>query len=371
MKIKTSLFYSLAAATLLSGVANAQNATDPVGFHTLNVYGSTVDGPRFSLISPGLVNPIEYASAATAIDDTTVTVDGTPFAETDYGMVAAVPGDPPVGEAAYIAYYVELTAGPEAGAWANIMSNTDNVLTVDRDLSAGAGPDTKIAIRKHVSIADLFGASNEAGLDADELGNGVAEADEVSLFANGASKVFFYLNLAGAEGWYDPAFVKNGNTAIEPQQAVYVQRKVAGDVSFTRSGHVKVGPTKLNVNTAFNALANPRAVGEDDESMPVFTLGNSGLADVVDSSGDDPAETGGPAEADEVTLLNPPGHPDGPFSVYFYVSIAGFEGWYDPSLATPRDDTVIENGTGFLLNRKASLTGTPFVWTVPAETIAP
>ena len=43
MKIKTSLFYSLAAATLLSGVANAQTATDPVGFHTLKVFGADIN----------------------------------------------------------------------------------------------------------------------------------------------------------------------------------------------------------------------------------------------------------------------------------------------------------------------------------------
>ena len=40
------------------------------------------------------------------------------------------------------------------------------------------------------------------------------------------------------------------------------------------------------------------------------------------------------------------------------------------NFAAIKDDVVLENGKGFLLNRKAELTGTPFVWTVPAETIA-
>lgn len=347
MKIKTSLFYSLAAATLLSGVANAQTATDPVGFHTLKVFGASGNGPRFSLISPGLVNPIEYASATTSITADTVTVDGTPFAGLDYGKQTASPQD-------VFAYYVEVTSGPEAGAWSNIVSNDDSTLTTEKDLSA-AGAE-KIAIRKHVTIADLFGAANEAGLDP---GDQPSIADEISLFANGLADVIFYDDTAGFEGYIDAAFNERGNTPIEPQQAVYVQRKVAGDLSFTRAGHVKVGPTKLQVNTGFNALANPRAVGIDDDSNPVFTLGNSGLSANVD-----PGDAA--AIADEVIIPED----NGTFSVYFYDDTAGFEGWINASF-DPKDDVVIDNGKGFLLNRKAELTGTPFIWTVPAETIAP
>ena len=360
MKIRTSLFYSLAAFALMGGAANAQSSsTDPVGFHTLNVRGG-----GFSLLSPGLVNPIEYASASTAIDATTITVDGTPFAGIDYGEVAPVAGDPGTAEAGYIPYYVEITDGTEAGAWANITSNTDNVLTVDRDLSAAGA--AKIAIRRHVSINDLFGANNEAGLDGDDTGN-IAGADEVSLFANGASRVFFFVDLEGLEGWYDAGLVRNGNTAIEPQQAVYVNRKIAGDLSFTRAGHVKVGPTKLGVNTGFNALANPRAVGTDDLDAPVFTLGNSNLWDPSDAANSvDPSEDGNASNGDEITIFED----DGTFSVYFYVNLEGFEGWYDASLAELKNDVVLENGKGILLNRKAGLTGTPFVWTVPEETIA-
>ena len=86
MKIKTSLFYSFAAATLLSGVANAQNnsATDPVGFHEIKVYGNGGSGDRFSLIAPGLVNPIEFAGAAATITATTITFDNDPFVDTSF-----------------------------------------------------------------------------------------------------------------------------------------------------------------------------------------------------------------------------------------------------------------------------------------------
>jgi len=43
--------------------SNAQNsATDPVGFHTLKVSGAAEDGSRYSLLSPGLVNPAESAN---------------------------------------------------------------------------------------------------------------------------------------------------------------------------------------------------------------------------------------------------------------------------------------------------------------------
>lgn len=365
MKIKTSIFYSLAAVSLLGGVANAQNsATDPVGFHTITVYGAT-GGPRFSLIAPGLVNPIEYASGTTSINATTVTVEGTPFAGFDYGLVLAGVDGQGSPIPAHLAYYVEVTSGAEAGAWANITANTDNTLTVDKDLSAGGAE--KIAIRKHVTVADLFGAGNEAGLDP---GDSPAVADEISLFANGVSQVFFYDDTPTFEGYYDAAFNRRDLTPIEPQQAVYVQRKVAGDVNFTRAGHVKVGPTKLQVNTGFNAMANPRAVGVDDNTNPVFTLGASNLFDPGDTANSvDPGDA--PNIADEVLIPQP----NGSFGVYFFDTTPNPDnggqpfGWIDAAFAD-RNNVVIENGTGFLLNRKPNLTGTPFIWTVPAEPIA-
>ena len=362
MKIKTSI-YSHAALALLGGVANAQNnsATDPVGFHTLTAYGNGGSGERFSLLAPGLVNPIEYASAATAITVDTITVDGTPFAGLDFGSLPNSDGG--------ASYYVEITGDSndpdpddadyfETGAWANIVSNTDGSLTLDRDLS-DAGQTSKIAIRKHVTLEDLFGAANEAGLDD---GGSLAAADEITLFSSLApAKVYFYFNNGAQEGWATAAGQPAANAPIEPQQGVYVKRKVAGDAVFTRAGHVKVGATKLSVNAGFNALANPRAVGEDDADMPVFTLDSSNL------HSDDAANSvdGGTtlSAADEVTVFLP----GGGFGVFFYFDNgAGLEGWADGG-GNPSGDFVLENGTGFILNRKNS---GPFVWTVPAETIA-
>ncbi|MFT5106366.1 MAG: hypothetical protein ACI9UA_001989 [Pseudoalteromonas tetraodonis] len=359
MKMKTTI-YALAAASLMGAAANAQStATPPVGFHTLQVLGADANGSRYSLVCAGLINPIDVASAAESITDSALTATGA-FAGQSYGEN---PGG--ATEPAYIAYYVEITDGAEAGAWANITASDDDTLTLDRDLSA-AGGTAKFAIRKHVTIGDLFGYANEAGLDP---GDQAASADEVSLFSNGLSQVFFYDDTAGFEGWIDAAFNERQNTPIEPQQAVYVQRKVAGNVSFTRAGHVKTGPTKLDINAGYNALANPRAVGSDDNDAPVFTLGTSGLfnaADTVNSV--DPGDS--PAVADEIIVNEYDANTDiVSFFVYFYDDTVDFEGWINAAFEV-KDDVVLDNGKGFLLNRKANLTGTPFVWTVPAEVIA-
>lgn len=359
MKMKTTI-YSLAAASLLGAAANAQStATDPVGFHTLDVIGADANGPRFSLLSAGLINPIEVATTSESIDTTTLTSTGS-FAGVAYGTNPGTATEP-----AYIAYYVEITDGAEAGLWANITASDDDTLTLDKNLSAASG--AKFAVRKHVTIGDLFGYANEAGLDP---GDQAAVADEVSLFANGASQVFFYDDTPGFEGWIDAAFNERQNTPIEPQQAVYVQRKVAGNISFTRAGHVKIGPTKLDVNPGFNTLANPRAVGFDDNSTPVFTLGTSGLFDAADLVNSvDPGDA--PAVADEIIVNEYDAGADAiNFFVYFYDDTPGFEGYIDAAFAV-KDDVVLDNGKGFLLNRKANLTGTAFTWTVPAETIAP
>jgi len=372
MKIKTSLLYSIAAGTLLSAtVANAQNsATDPVGFHTIKIFGATESGPRFNLVSPGLVNPIEYASGTTSITETTITVEGTPFAGLDFGEVAETVDGNGSTVPAHIAFYVEVTSGSSAGAWANILSNTDNTLTIQDDASdpggdimqISAGGAEKIAIRKHVTISDLFGPNNEAGLDAGDM---PSLADEISLFANGASNVMFFDDTPGFEGYINAAFDVLSNTPIEPQQAVYVQRKVAGDLMVTRAGHVKVGVTQLKINPGFNALANPRAVGFDDDSMPVFTLGASNLYNGADTANSvDPGDMAN--LADEVIVPED----NGLFSVYFYDTTKGFEGWINAAF-DPKDDVVLDNGKGFLLLRKPELTGTHFIWSVPAEFIAP
>lgn len=370
MNIRNFVLVVICASGLaFNNGANAQVA-EPVGFLTMSV-----NGGAYSLLSTGLVNPTEYQSQAilnTFVGTSgTISFDGTPFAGIDFGAVAEVFGDPGVATAGYVAYYVEVTTGPEAGAWANIISSDDNQLIIDRDLSA-AGAET-MSIRKHITIADLFGAANEAGLDGDEEGS-VAGADEVILYRPQAIPVIFYVTADGLAGWYDSTLRRSDNVPIEPQQAVLVNRKQPSNVTFTRAGHIKTGPTKLSVNPGLNALANPRVVGSDDDGTPVFTLGNSNLWDSSDPANSiDASEDGNISKADQITIFNDPGHPDGPFSVYFYVSLNGFAGWYDSTLTELKNDVVLEAGKGFLLNRRSGvdLTGTPFTWTVPAEKIAP
>ena len=116
------------------------------------------------------------------------------------------------------------------------------------------------------------------------------------------------------------------------------------------------------MNAGFNAIGNPRAVGRDDADQPVFDLDRSNL-----QNPDDPTNSvdsaAGLAGADEITVFLP----DGTFGVFFHFDDgAGLSGWADAGLS-PAGNFVIENGTGFVLNRKSS---GPFVWCVPPEPIA-
>ena len=181
-----------------------------------------------------------------------------------------------------------------------------------------------------------------------------------------ASSIIFYDDVTpDGNGWFNPDFTFYlGNFAIEPQQAVIVKNIAGGAFSFTRAGHVKVGPTKLTVNPGFNALANPRAVGDDDDSNSVFNLGNSGLYTGVDGESVTGADDA--AVADEVIFLNA----DGTTSTRIYDDVtlpaAENQGWWDPAFIAERSGETIVEGTGFLLREK----GAGFVWTVPAEFIA-
>ncbi|MGI9244197.1 MAG: cadherin-like domain-containing protein, partial [Verrucomicrobiales bacterium] len=99
--------------------------------------------------SPGVLGPVIASGTATDVDPSTLT-------NTDSILGSLAPGQ----------FYVSLTSGDDEGARATITGNTATQLTLDADLSGLDVVGESYEVRKHLSIASPFGATNEAGLHA-------------------------------------------------------------------------------------------------------------------------------------------------------------------------------------------------------------
>lgn len=342
--MRPSLVTILAAATAAGSVFDSpaigqSAATDPVGFITLNAGSAAAGTPKVSLISPTLVQPVEWQGAISTIAGTTITVAGTPWLAGQFGTNGQ--------------YYVEVASGANAGAWTDIESSTTNSLVTQDDLSAfatgGANP-SSIRIRKHSTLNSFLGATNSAGLQGGET---LVDADEVVVYDGAApSTYFYYTGNAVPQGWVDGAFNPRGNVVIAPHQGVVIKRKGTSPLSFVALGAVKTGNTYFPINSGINVLGTVAAKG--------LTLGTSGLftgnpATGIQGSSSD--QTG----ADEVVIYT-----SGTPTAYWYYTGTGLPaGWYDSNY-TNATNVPIAPGSSLVIKRKAP--GGAFNWPVPSPT---
>jgi uncharacterized protein (TIGR02597 family) len=347
---------SLLTGALLFAVAagaNAQTAvTDPVGYITMNVYGGgTANNPRFTIVSPTLVNKVDFAGAIATVDTagSKLTFTGNPLTAGAFNQVD-------IGGVNYPKYYVEVTSGPSEGAWRNITANTAGDITLASNFPAAVVAGATVKIRKHVTINELFGATNSAGLNGNE---DAAQADEVIVLAPGAPPVsYFYIPTAGFEGWYDLIGTPSGEIPISPDKGLLISRKVTGTASFVRVGHVKTGKTTLNFKEGYNVMPVTLATGLELGDSQLFT---GSLATGIKADFD-------AAIADNVIVLSNTGAAP---ATYFYVNDPGpppFVGFFD-LLGNDANGVVIPEGSGALLLRQAGLGA--FDYTAPAQVIAP
>jgi hypothetical protein len=344
MKHHLSILTGAVALAAAAGSYAQTATTTPVGYITINVRPQGT----LSFVSPSLVNKVEFSGIASAATATTISVSGAPFTANAFDPTA--PNKPQ--------YYVEITgAGVNGeGAWTNITDNTTNQITVADDMSALiTGGTTTITIRKHVTISDMFGATNSAGLKG---GDQISAADEIKVL-NSETKnilnVFFYDDGTN-KAWVDADFNDMADFPIEPQQGLFINRKVATPVSFVRVGHVKTGKTMLTSDPGINIVAVPRAVGS------AFTLSLSNLTNTLAQS-QRVKSSDQIATADVLKIQQA----NGSLKEVFHYDDGTNKAWVDADFNDLTNEQLNE-GTSFILVRQASA-GT-FTWTVPAETIA-
>lgn len=373
MKTNASFLHHLAASAALLLTAAIQSAsaqttatTDPVGFITLSIPGGgSFASPKVSLLSPTLTQPISWQGAITGIATSTISILGVPTPVTTI-TVSGTPWTSGQFEGANGSHYVEIvTVSPNThvtGSLAVVNATTTSTIRVIGNLTSPnvfAAIGDSIKVRKDMTIASLFGATNSAGLLASD---DPTTADEVLIYDGASQNSFFYYTgdaFGNPAGWYDAAFTilngTAGNVPIGPHQGIVIKRKAPAALPFTTNGAVKTGDTLFPVVPGVNVLGTVSAKG--------LTLDTSALFTGDPATGVKPSDD--PTTADEVLIYSN----SQATSYFYYNGGAGYlSGWYDSgfSTLTPVGATVtILPGSAFVLKRKF---GAAFNWSLPSPT---
>src|SRR3954454_19900126 len=142
---------------LLCQAAAQSAATGPVGFLTLNIAGADTGGTTaLSFKALGLLQPAEFQALATAVSGNTISCAGAGWATDKYNGANG-------------AFYVELIgpAGtPGLGTMYDIVATNGSTqtITLGQNLASGIANNAGFRIRKQWTIASVFGATNDKGL---------------------------------------------------------------------------------------------------------------------------------------------------------------------------------------------------------------
>lgn len=241
-----------------------------------------------------------------------------------------------------------VSAGPAQGL-TRVISQTlaaGNQLTLTEEVPAGVTDGASLKIWRLWTLADVFGASNTAGLTSAQT----PEQSDLILLPNGSGfdKYFYCSGGAQGAGWR-----KQGGGTIDMAK---VPLPITGGMAIrARSaktillvGQVKPGVTQVSLQTGHNYVANlcPVNASGTGASTQGRKLGNSGLEQGL---------TGGTASslADLVLLWNGKGYEP------YYFSTGGLAGtgWRkvgDP--ATSQAEVALPDGAFIIVRRGAPTT---------------
>ena len=351
--MKPIIPFALLGAFFAVGAAKAVS-TKPVGYTSATIYAAFAPGsPKTSVVSPDLQNSAVWSG-------TVDTVTGDILALENGSLPAVLtPGAYDNISAAFApsvvyAYFIETADG----YWAHIETNGASSVTVEAGAGAQFSPGEVVSIHRHVTISDYFGPANETGLLGDNTG-AVAEADNVILIdeVNSSSVTIFPSNVLGGT-WITDGFLEAGNFPIYPDQGMQVVRRGVTNLTVVHDGEVDTNGRQIPVTTGVQIRPYVLPVDTTLADLDLYTgLESTGLAD------DD--GTAGIGNADTVQVLE-----DGATTTYFYstLDLGAGAGWYTDGFLPAG---ILPAGAGLIINRNNPRDSAPFVWVVPAPTIAP
>src|SRR4029434_6221431 len=205
----------LAVGILLTSAASifAQTTatTDPVGFITLNGAGNGGSGsPAFSFRGLSMTRAVEYQGSAESVGANTLVDNDATWTDNQFNGANG-------------AFFVEIASGPGAGTTYDIQTTTaaTKTLTLAQNLAGGVTAPVSFKVRKHWTIASVFGANDESGLQ----GGNTTTADLIQVFNGSGYDSYYYQTTGlGGVGWRKGGspFTDQSNTKLYPEDGLII-----------------------------------------------------------------------------------------------------------------------------------------------------
>lgn len=331
------------------GLLQAQTAsTTPVGYQTLTIKGSP-DGstPAFTALSVGFQTTSLYDGALTETTSSFV------FTDSNASLVADTYNAlDPAGSSAY---YLIFTSGANEGLILDIAGNTSTTITCNSGYQSGgsfsaASGDT-YSIRAYSKLADIFGATNTAGLKS---GGNASSSDLIYVMStdgNASYTTYYYQTdnlggILGGTGWrvLGDNSSDMSSIAIAPDDGLIVSRKASGDLDLVTSGVVKDSKHKRDLPAGYSLIAYPFPVSVTLADSNIYTADNGYVSG------------GNGSSSDLVYVISS----DGSFTTYYRQTdslggILGGDGWrvFGDS-STSRDNEPIPAGSSIIILHRGS-----------------
>ena len=179
-------FALTASIALLVAPAFAQTTatTDPVGYITMTATGTGAGTtPVLSFKSLGLFRPVDYQGAAEAVGANTLSDNEAVWVADQFNGANGK-------------FFVELTSGTRTGTTFDITATNaaTKTITLGQALPGGVVSGVTFKIRKHWTIASVFGSANEAGLFPN---TNASLADQIQVFNGTGYDLYYYRTGAG------------------------------------------------------------------------------------------------------------------------------------------------------------------------------
>ncbi len=310
---------------LLSTESYGQVSSCVCGFITLHVRGTGyTNSSALSFLGLGLTRPVLFRGNLESFGPGTITDLQARWTDNQFNGTNGP-------------HYLEITSGSHAGFLTDILDTdaASRTLILAHDLSSVLSGGETYTIRKHWTLASLFGPNNQAGLGA---GSNVS-ADEILIYNP--------IGLGGT-GWRSTASssLNQANAQLNLTQGILIKRKQASDLAIKIFGAVKTGPTMAEVQPGLNIVGNVYPID-------TLTLGNSCLYTANLNTG---LAGGSNVSADKVLIY------DGlTYQTYYYKTLGlGGIGWRSTaSSSKDASGTILPAGSSILIQR---INNTGFLW---------
>ncbi|MDB2682484.1 hypothetical protein N9Z14_07815 [Opitutales bacterium] len=352
--IKTPLKFIalLSGAVLFASSGFAQTvATDPVGYVTLTVNGSP-DGVQtaYTPLSLSLEKVVLASGALSEVPTSAVATDSsasyTPgeFAGTDASGNAT--------------HYLQFSSD---GLIVDIIANDATTITAGTDLTGLATSGDAYVVKEHSTIADVFGAANEAGLTA---GANSTASDLLYIMSSDGAGVFatYFVqddptspaDVLGGDGWRKVGAVNSldqSDVVIGPDDGIILARGVTGDIDIVVSGSVNVIDHQRDLPAGFSMVSYPYPVDVTLDDSNIYTASNGYVSGANSSA------------SDLVYVLGS----DGLYATYFHqddptspADVLGGDGWRQVGQPNNADkgSVVIPAGSSIIIQH----TGAGLAW---------